>query len=153
MRILCVASLSLTCALLFGCSELLSGTGMISKRIGEVVRTPGSTEVDLTKLTTFGWDKFHVLKPGTPREEVCQLIEAGPDICGSIVRIEKVPEDHEYLVFGLEGRLTHLELHALANGHFALAPNERGHVRARSVFKIHRRSNGAGQEAIDLEPK
>ena len=70
-----------------------------------------------------------------------------------MVRIEKVPDDHEYLVFGLEGRLTHLELHALANGHFGLKPNERGHVRARSVFNIHRRPNGAGQDAIDLEPK
>lgn len=143
----------MTCALMCGCSELLGGTGMISKRIGEVVRTPGSTEVDLTKLTTFGWDRFHVVKPGTSREEVCQLIEAGPDICGSIVRLEKVPDDHEYLVFGLDGRLTHLELHALANGQFVLRPNERGYVRARSVFQIRRSSNGAGKETISLEPK
>ena len=153
MRFLPSASFVATCALLIGCSELFSGTGMISKHIGEVVRTPGSTEVDLAKLTTFGWDKFHVLKPGTTREEVCQLIEAGPDVCGSIVRLEKVPEDHEYLVFGLEGRLTHLELHALENGQFALKSNERGYARARSVFRIRHSQNGSGKDTIHLEPK
>lgn len=153
MRFLRSAFFAATFALLLGCSELLNGTGMISKRIGEVVRTPGSTEVDLAKLTTFGWDKFHVLKPGTTREEVCQFIEAGPDVCSSIVRIEKVPDDHEYLIFGLEGRLTHLELHAIENGQFALKPDEHGYARARSVFRIRHGANGSGKDTIHLEPK
>lgn len=56
MRFLPSAFFVATCALLLGCSELLNGTGMISKRIGEVVHTPGSTEVDLAKLATSGWD-------------------------------------------------------------------------------------------------
>lgn len=153
MRLLPITFLAVTCVLLLGCSELLNGTGMISKRIGEVVRTPGSTEVDLAKLTTFGWDSFQVLKPGTSREEVCHLIEIRPEGCDSLVRVEKVPDDHMYLVFALGNRFTHLELHALANGQFALQANGASFSRTRSVFKIRRSSNGSGKDTIQLDPK
>ena len=120
---------------------------------GPVAAEPAVWVIKDADSTIYLMGTVHVLKPGTTREEVCQLIEAGPDVCGSIVRIEKVPEDHEYLVFGLEGRLTHLELHALENGQFALKSNERGYARARSVFRIRHSQNGSGKDTIHLEPK
>jgi hypothetical protein len=153
MRIHSSVSIAVICALLVGYFLLLNGTGMISKRIGEVVRTPGSTEVDLAKLTTFGWESFPVLKPGTPRAEVCRLIEIRPEGCDGLVRVEKVPDDHMYLVFALGNRFTHLELHALENGQFALASNGARYFRGQSVFKIRRSPNGSGKGTIQLELK
>jgi hypothetical protein len=144
---------ALLCALSFGCSEMRNDTGTISKRIGEVVHTPGVAEVDLGKLTTFGWEYFYASKPGITREEVCKLIGSGRNVCGRIVRIEKAPEDHVYLIFGLNGKLTHIELHALANGQFDMQFPENGFPRSKAVFKVRRSSTGSGTDAILLEPK
>jgi hypothetical protein len=137
----------------FGCSEMRNDTGTISKRIGEVVHTPGSGEVDLSKLTTFGWEYFYASRPGITREEVCKFIGAGRNTCGRIVRIEKAPEDHVYLIFGLNGKLTHIELHALSNGQFDMQFPKNGFPRAKAVFKVRRSSTGSGTDAILLEPK
>lgn len=128
-------------------------TGTISKRIGEVVHTPGSTEVDLRPLTTFGWEYFYASRPGVTREEVCQLIGAGRNVCGRIVRIEKAPDDHVYLMFGLKGQLTHIELHALVNGQFDFDFPAEGFPKSQAVFRVRRSSSGSGADAVLLEPK
>ncbi|WOB09523.1 hypothetical protein [Piscinibacter gummiphilus] len=140
-------------ALSLGCSEMRNSTGTISKRIGEVVHTPGATEVDLSKLTTFGWEYFYVSKPGVTREEVCKLINAGRNVCGRIIRIEKAPDDHVYLLFGLNGQLTHIELHALDNGRFDMQIGDEGHPKAKSVFRVRRNLSGSDHDVIYLEPK
>jgi hypothetical protein len=134
-----------------GCSEFRNSTGVVSKRIGEVVHTPGTREVDLAALTTFGWDRFHIFRPGTTREQICDFLRAGRNVCGRIVRIAKAPDDHMFLVFGLGNQLTHIELHALENGVFDLDAPPEGIARTKSVFKI-RRDFGAGKDRIWLEP-
>lgn len=138
---------------LLGCSEASNSTGSISKRIGELVHAPGATEVDLRKLPTFGWEYFYVSKPGASRDEVCQLIGAGRSVCGRIIRIAKAPDDHVYLMFGLHGQLTHIELHALANGQFDMQIPPEGFPKSNAVFRVRRSTTGAGQDAILLEPK
>jgi hypothetical protein len=142
-----------TSALLVACSELRSSTGTISKRIGEVVHAPGTTEVDLGKLTTFGWEYFYAFKPGSTREEVCKFIGAERNVCGRIIRAEKAPDDHMFLIFGLNAQLTHVELHAVENGRFDFQFTEQGHPKSKAVFKIRRSSSSSGKDAIFLEPK
>lgn len=153
MQRLRLAVLALASALALGCSEVRNSTGTISKRIGEVVHAPGANEVDLGKLTSFGWEYFYAFKPGTTREEVCRFIGAGRNVCGRIVRVEKAPDDHMFLVFGLHGQLTHIELHAVENGQFDLQFGEGGHPRSKSTFKIRRSHSGADKDRILLEPK
>lgn len=58
-------------ALLVACSELGNGTGQVSQRIGDLARQPGTRQIDLAQLTSFGWDRFFVFKPGTTRAEIC----------------------------------------------------------------------------------
>ena len=140
----------LLAALLFACSEVVNSTGMISKRIGEVVQTPGATEVDLSKLTTFGWDRFYVFKPGATREEMCKFMGANRNVCGRVIRVERTPEDHVAMVFDLQGQVTHFEFHAIENGRFDVSFSESGLPRAGAVFRI-RRNTGTG--AVWLEPK
>lgn len=135
------------------CSEATNGTGMISQRIGEVARDPNAREVDLAKLTTFGWDRFYFFKPGTPREEICKFIGADRNNCGRVIRYTMVPADSVTLVFALGGRLTHTELHALANGQFDLTPGEAGIRKPAAVFRIRRNPSGTGQDHIFLEPR
>lgn len=136
-----------------GCSELGAGTGQISKRIGDITRDPSAKEVNLPKLTTFGWDRFYYFKPGTSRDEICKFIGAGRSSCGRIIRYEAVPADHVALVFGLGQNLTHTELHALANGQFDMAVDERGFPRERSIFGIRRSASGTSRDIIILEPR
>ena len=81
-------------ALLVGlaaCSEATNGTGMISQRIGELAHDPGARELDLAKLTSFGWDRFYFFKPGTSREDICKFIGANRSNCGRIIRYTTVP--------------------------------------------------------------
>jgi hypothetical protein len=134
------------------CGELGGGTGQISKRIGEITSDPAAKIVDLPKLTTFGWDRFYFFKPGTSRQEICRFIGADRNTCGRVIRYESVPSDHMALLFGLNGNLTHTELHALANGQFDLPQDEAGFPKERSVFRIHRTSAGTSQDAVLLEP-
>ncbi|RZL33925.1 MAG: hypothetical protein EOP35_16805 [Rubrivivax sp.] len=137
------------CLSFVACSEIANGPGMISQRIGDLVRDPAAKEVDLGKLTSFGWYRFVVFKPGTKREEVCDFIGAGRNQCGRIVRYTVVPEDCVALAFALGNQLTHTELHALANGRFDFTPPPAGQPREASVFRIRRETPGR----IWLEPK
>jgi hypothetical protein len=151
-RHLLIALLSLT-IVLTACSEARNSTGMISKRIGEVVHNPASAELDLAKLTTFGWEYFYAFKPGTAREEVCKFIGANRNTCGRIIRIEKSPDDHMFLLFGKDGNLTHVELHAVANGMFDVSFGDSGIPKSSAVFRVRRSSSGGATDSIVLEPK
>ncbi|WP_284620814.1 hypothetical protein [Aquabacterium humicola] len=125
---------------------------MISQRIGQAVREPGAKEVDFSKLTTFGWEYFYFFKPGTPRATICAFIRASRNNCGRVVRYEAVPSTHVALFFGLNGNLTHTELHALANGEFDFDLPPDGISKTAAVFRI-RRSTSAGGERVILEVK
>lgn len=131
------------------CTEVANGPGMISQRIGDRVRDPAATEVDLGQLTTFGWDRFMYFAPGTPRESICRFIGAGRSQCGRIIRYTVVPEDCVALAFALDNRLTHTELHALVNGRFGFTPQPGGLPRAQAVFRIRRETS----ERTWLEPR
>ena len=139
-------------ALLVACSELGNGTGQVSQRIGDLARQPGTRQIDLAQLTSFGWDRFFVFKPGTTRAEICEFIGATRANCGRVIRYESVPDTHVALLFGLGGQLTHTELHALANGRFNLPPSERGYPKASAVFKVRRALAGTHEE-LWLEPQ
>jgi hypothetical protein len=151
MHRLC-ATLAL-CLTLVACSEVANGPGMISQRIGDLVRDPGAKEVDLGKLTSFGWDRFVIFKPGTRREEICDFIGAGRNVCGRIVRYTAVPEDCVALAFALDNHLTHTELHALANGRFDFTQPPGGQPRSAAVFRIRRETSPNGPDQAWLEPK
>jgi hypothetical protein len=146
--VLCVALL-----VLGACSEATNGTGMISKRIGEVIAQPDARDLDLAKLTSFGWDHFYVLQSGTSREQICEFIGASRKTCGRIVRYQVVPADSVALVFGLNGNLTHIELHALVNGQFQMPTDARGWTREEAVFAIRRIASGTPKDTVVLEKK
>ncbi len=135
------------------CSETRNSTGMISQRIGKAVHAHRVQELDLAKLTTFGWAYFYAFKPGTTREEVCKFIGAGRNTCGRIIRIERAPDDHMFMIFGLNGQLTHVELHAVENGIFDFEFTDSGYPRERSIFKVRRSSSASGKDTIRLEPR
>ena len=133
------------------CSEATNGTGQISKRIGEVVHDPAAREVDIAKLTTFGWDEFYIFKPGTSRAEICEFIGAKRNSCGRIIRYQAVPNDSMAFAFGLNKQLTHTELHALSNGRFESNAGGKAYTRSASVFKIQRSSTGTSNDEVRLE--
>ena len=152
MRWLFTVLLSLSLALV-GCSETRNSTGMISQRIGQAVHSERVQDLDLTKLTPFGWAYFYAFKPGTTREEVCKFIGASRNTCGRIIRIERAPDDHMFMIFGQNGQLTHVELHAVENGVFDFEFTEGGHPRERAVFKVRRSSSASGKDTVFLEPR
>jgi hypothetical protein len=140
-------------AALAACNAAPNTAGQISERIGEIANDPTSREVDLTKLTSFGWDRLFMFKAGTTRDEICQFLKANRNTCGRVVRYESVPSGHTAILFVLGYQLTHIELHALANGEFDIDPGPSGLPRSSCVFKVrHVASTGAAPVA-HLEPK
>ena len=88
------------------------------------------------------------MKPNVPscsisRDEVCEFIGAGRNRCGRIIRIDRAPDDHVYLVFALNEQLTHIELHALANGQFDPPLPETGLPKSNAVFRVRHVLNGS----------
>ena len=144
--------LALVAAIAAGaCSELGNGAGQISQRIGQVTHDPSATQVNLPKLTSFGWEYFYFFRAGTTRDEICKFIDAKRTNCGRVIRYESVPEGFVALFFGLNGQLTHTELHDLSNGEFDFNVPENGFPKEKAVFTIRRASTGAKQDHILLE--
>jgi hypothetical protein len=135
-----------------GCNDLLGEPGQISQRIGEAANAPSAVEVDLTKLTTFGWDRLILFKSGTPKSEICAFIGATDAYCGRVIRHESVAGESMTMLFALNGQLTHAELHALSNGRFDVAPIRGGIPRAACVFKIRKELAADGKSVIWLTP-
>ena len=138
---------------LVACTELGNGAGQISQKIGSVTHNPNAKELNLAKHTSFGWEYFYFVKPGTTREQICQIIHAKRNVCGRVIRYEAVPEGYVALLFGLDGQLTHTELHELVNGEFDFSVGEDGYPKEKAIFTIRRVSVGTGQDRILLEPK
>ncbi len=124
--------------LLVACGEIAGGVGQISQKIGEQVSDPSVKEIELAKLTSFGWDKVYFFKPGTSRKDICAFIGARPGQCERVIRYEAVAPDSMALVFGLGSQLTHVELHSLANGRFDLASTGEGLAKEACVFRVRR---------------
>lgn len=133
--------------LLSACNATSNSAGQISERIGQVANDPASRQLDLPKLTTFGWDRVHFFKAGTTRDELCRFLNAGRNVCGRVVRYEVVPAEHVALLFTLGEHLTHLELHALSNGVFDVDFNAGGLPRSACVFQV-RHTAGATPGAL-----
>jgi hypothetical protein len=149
MRSLPLAVLALAAALA-ACSESINSTGMISKRIGEAARKPDAKQVDLGSLTTFGWDRFYVFKPGATRDEMCKVLGANRNVCGRVIRVDKTPEGHVAMVFDLRGQVTHFEFHAIENGRFDVSFGENGVPRSATIFNV-RRSSGTGEIWLEAQ--
>ena len=148
----CVAKTLLVALALSGCNDLIGEPGQISQRIGEAATAPSAAEVDLSKLTTFGWDTLYLFKSGTPRKEICAFIGAKENHCNQVIRHESVAGESMTMLFGLKGQLTHAELHALSNGRFDIAPSRNGIPKAACVFRIRKEVAPDGKAVVWLEP-
>lgn len=140
-------------ASLIACSEVTGGPGQISQKLGAATSDLSAKEVDLAKLTSFGWDRLFLFKAGTQRKEICQFIGAKPGLCERVLHFESVPAESMALLFGLQGQLTHAEVHSLSNGRFDVTPTEAGIPKEACVFKIRRDSSPDGTTTVWLEPR
>lgn len=143
----------LAAAALAACNASPNSAGQISDRIGEIANDPSSQEVDLPKLTSFGWDRLFMFKAGTPREEICRFLSANRHSCGRVVRYEAVPSGHIALLFTLGPQLTHIELHALANGEFDVDPGPQGLPKSAAVFKVRHVASTGDAPIAHLEAR
>ncbi|MGY4828188.1 hypothetical protein ACVNIS_06400 [Sphaerotilaceae bacterium SBD11-9] len=143
----------LTITVLVGACDLVNGAGHISQRIGETAKDPSASEVDIGKLTTFGWDRMYLFKPGTPKKKVCEFIEANEKYCDQVVRQESKEGESMTIAFSLANQITHIELHLLENGRFDMNPDDKGIEKSLAVFKIRRETDPNGKTMVYLSPK
>ena len=153
MHLRSIFGLLLVLVALVACSAAPNSAGQISERIGQFANDPSNREVDLTKLTSFGWDRLFMFKAGTTRDEICKFLNANRNTCGRVVRYESVPSGHTAILFVLGYQLTHIELHALANGEFDIDPGPSGLPKSSCVFKVRHVASTGSNPVAHLEPK
>ena len=135
------------------CNVAPNSAGQISERIGQIANDPSNKEVDLTKLTSFGWDRLFIFKTGTSRDEICKFLNSNRNTCSRVIRYETVPSDHIAILFVLGYQLTHIELHALSNGEFDVDPGPSGLPKSSCIFKVRHVASTGATPVAHLEPK
>lgn len=102
---------------LLGCSGP-NQPGPVSKELHNKLRIEESHDVDLAKLTTFGWDELFMYGPYMLRTEICKQLGISESDCRKQVRAESSDDGEMVLIFRKHGKIVHTELHFRINGDF-----------------------------------
>ena len=116
------------------CSDL--GSGPITKALKHEIREIQAKQVELSKLTTFGWDEVFLFEPYTPRSSVCATLAVHPKHCERVIRAESNDDGQMTIAFRKAGRVTHAELHVRWNGDFMPWPSGRPISRSAAIFRV-----------------
>lgn len=71
-------------------------------------------------ITKFSWDEFFVFGAYTPTSEVCQNLSLPKNECEATITSESTDDAEMLMVFRLNGKVVHSELHIAWHGDFEL---------------------------------
>lgn len=110
-----VAMLTLT-----GCGDIYRyvSSGELGWAIKKEIRDRSRTEITLSKLTLFPWDDLVIFSAYTPRMEICKRLALDEIGCNSADLSEPMNDGLNLLVFRLNGKIVHREIHLGEHGEF-----------------------------------
>jgi len=124
-------------ALLLSACGAKDRSGRFSNALGQAVRAGNATVVDLASIAAPAWDDLFVFGSTTSRDDACATLALGWLECRTTMP-SSLPEDEEFLVFRLRGRISRAERHSRSNGDFlgGPAPPPQPILRAASKFRV-----------------
>ncbi|MNZ55617.1 hypothetical protein D3C78_735480 [compost metagenome] len=139
----------------------LSGRGDVCRyqRSGEVgwalkkeIRDKKSIRVEIAKLTNFKWDEMFLFGPYQPTSEVCKRLELSSIACKTIITAELADDGEMLMVFRLNGKVVHTEMHIRWHGDFTPVPDKPFTPRT-AVFSVSVEGKDASGEGwLKLRP-
>lgn len=112
-------------------------SGRFSNALGETLRAGAVTEIDVSSLDVPVWDEFFVFGSNTSRDDACAALALDWLECRTTMP-GTLPEDEEFLVFRISGRISRAERHSRSNGDFLGGPSPPPQpiLRASAKFRV-----------------
>jgi hypothetical protein len=147
LAILLVLSLS-------GCGDVYRylKSGEVGWALKKELRDKKSAKVEIAKLTRFKWDELFLFGPYQPTNEVCKRLELSEVECKTIITAQSTDDGEMLMVFRLEGKVAHTEMHIRWHGDFTPIP-DKPFTPQTAFFSVTVEGKGAlGEDWLKLQP-
>lgn len=139
---------------LSGCGDifLYLKSGDVGWALKKEIRDKQSTKVEVAKLTSFEWDELFLFGPYQPTNEICTRLELSALECEAIITAESTDDGEMLMVFRLQKKVVHTEMHLGLHGDFTPVPNEPFTPRT-AIFSVTAQGKTAsGRDWLKLLP-
>lgn len=117
MQVIAVIALIFT---LSGCGDIYRyiRSGEVGWAIKKEIRDKHEKKIIIANTTKFPWDEFFVFGAYTMAEEVCQSLSIPEVECGDVITSSPIDDAQQLMVFRLNGKVVHSEIHIAWHGKF-----------------------------------
>lgn len=124
-------------ALLLSACGAKDRSGRFSLALGQALKAGTVPVIDLASIDAPAWDDVFVFGSTTSRDDACAALALGWLECRTTMP-SSLPDDEEFLVFRVRGRISRAERHSRLNGDFlgGPAPPPQPILRAASKFRV-----------------
>lgn len=127
-------------------------SGEVGWALKKELRDKKSARVEIAKLTRFEWDELFLFGPYQSTNEVCKRLELSENECKSIITAESTDDGEMLMVFRLNGKVVHTEMHFRWHGDFTPSP-DKPFTPQTAVFSATVEGKGAlGEDWLKLRP-
>ena len=115
-----VATILALIVCLSGCGNIyrFAKSGEVGWAIKKEIRDKHKKEIILANITQFPWDEVFVFGAYSPTFEVCQILNISKNDCEATITSESTDDAEMLMVFRLNGKVVHSELHIAWHGDF-----------------------------------
>lgn len=123
--------------ILTGCGDIYRylKSGEVGWAINQEIRSRHQSEIALASLSRFLWDELVIFSAYTPRDEVCQRLRLNERDCASAELPEPDNDELGLLVFRLNGKIVHHEIHLGWHGEFD-ADDRQTFTTQNAIFRV-----------------
>lgn len=110
----------LSLLVLTGCGDIYryATSSEVGWAIKQEIRDRQQTTINLAKLTRFSWDELIIFGSYTPNNEICRRLQLDDTACKAADLPEPLYDGLSLLVFRLNGKIVHREIHLGYHGEF-----------------------------------
>jgi hypothetical protein len=139
---------------LSGCGDIYRyiKSGKVGWALKRELRDKHVKKIELAKLTQFAWDELFLFGPYEPANEICKTLKLPLAECESTITATSTSDGQMLMVFRLNGKIVHNEIHIRWHGDFSSIPQEPLTPQT-AVFSVSVQGKGAsGEDWLVLHP-
>ena len=137
-----------------GCGDIYRyiKSGQVGWALKRELRDRHVQKIELAKLTEFAWDELFLFGPYEPANEICKTLHLPEADCKSTITETSTDDGEMLMVFRLNGKIVHNEIHIRWHGDFSPIPQEPLTPQT-AVFSVSVQGKGAsGEDRLVLHP-
>jgi hypothetical protein len=108
--------------ILSGCGDIYRyiRSGEVGLAIKKEIRDKHEKEIKIDRVTQFPWNELFIFGGYTRVEEICKSLSIPKGECGDVITSSPIDDAQQLMVFRLNGRVVHSEIHIAWNGRFEI---------------------------------